>query len=124
MLDSFLNVFLKLIVTLLYYQYYYLFCYFISFYCFIIIVLITLSELFCVIISHRFSSWVALLLTLDNFVYLLIFYLTLYKALPCSKSVYTHIIRCNLCCFYVPLLTLNDLMPYYCFSHYFNDKCI
>ena len=49
------------------------------------------------------------------------FYLILYMALPCSKSVYTHILRCDLCWFHVPLLALNDSMSYYCFRHYFND---
>ena len=38
----------------------------------------------------------------------LVSYLTIFKTLPCTKSVYTHILHYFLYYFYVRLLTLND----------------
>ena len=50
------------------------------------------------------------------FYILLVFYITFYKELPCSKSVYTHILQYILC-----WLTLNGSMLYYCFNLNIND---
>ena len=115
----FLIQFLRCFMSVLLFIFNYLFCYFL-FHCFIMLVLIALSKVFCVMISHLFWSWVTSLLTLDYF-YIISFYLILYMAPTCPKSASIHILRCDLCCFYGPLLTLNDAMSYYCLSHYFND---
>ena len=125
MFDSFLNVFLNSIVMLLYYQYYYSFSfiYFVvlSFPCFIILALIVLSEFWCYHLVS-FLMLVYFAAYFGQFLYFISFLShLLYKTLPCSKLVYTHILLHVLCCFYVQLLTLNDSMPFYCFKHYFND---
>ena len=46
------------------------------------------------------------------------FVLLFSRILPCSKSVYTYILWYVLCCLNARLLTLNSLMPFYCFTHY------
>ena len=53
-----------------------------------------------------------------DFLYIAFFISTFYKMLSCSKSICAHILRYG---FYVQLLTLNDSMSCYCFSHYFQD---
>ena len=124
MFDSFLKAFLNSIyvalLSVLLFIFNDLFCYFIVplFYhtCF--------NWFKWAFLCHHLASFLKLAHLAAYFGQIFIFisfYLTLYMALPCSKSVYTHILRCDLCFFYVSLLTLNDSMSYYCFSHYFND---
>ena len=119
MFDSFLDVFLNSIVMLLYCQYYcsFSFIYFVilSFPCFIILALIALSEF--LVLSFSIISDVELICYLlwTIVLYFISFLSYPFFYLPCSKSVYTHILQYVLC-----WLTLNGSMLFYGFNHYIN----
>ena len=123
MFNSFLNVFLNSIVMLLYCQYYcsFSFIYFVilSFPCFIILTLIALSEF--LVLSFSIISDVELICYLlwTIVLYFISFLSHPFFYLPCSKSVYTHILQ-----YVLYWLTLNGSMLVYCFNHYINDISI